>query len=206
MADEPETPDLKPAPRRRAPRKSTDPAAPRKVPARRKPIAKSDLETIEAAAIDAVRAPVAVVTDGAKKAVKAVKPRSTNRATPRAQAKKDPPVTRDRATEAVGKVGGRWGAAAIAGGLGAAATIALLSLRGSTPKMKGNAMTRQAHQPDGTDSSASFNAGVADENTVPGSEDAPALASKPGTANQPDGTDATASFEAGIADEGTIPG
>ena len=66
-------------------------------------------------------------------------------------------------------------------------------------------MTDQARQPDGTDSSASFAAGIADENTVPGETPAPA-AEKPGAAHQPDGTDSTASFEAGIADENTIPG
>lgn len=50
----------------------------------------------------------------------------------------------------------------IAGGVGAlgAATAALFMLRGSTPRKK-------AHQPDGTDSSKSFAANIADENTVP---------------------------------------
>ncbi|WP_301073073.1 hypothetical protein [Sphingomonas sp.] len=84
--------------------------------------------------------------------------------------------------------------AAIAGGLaavGAAATAALLSLRGSTlrkddgdsapasPKMKAGdkaATSKEqptdqsghAHMPDGTDATASFNAGIADENVIPG--------------------------------------
>lgn len=101
------------------------------------------------------------------------------------------------------KAGRGWGTAAIAGGLGAAAAIGLLSLRGSA-KRAGSAGKR-AHQPDGTDSSASFAAGIADENTVPGGVAAPA-APATGGAHQADGSDATASFEAGIADEGTVPG
>ncbi len=199
MADEPETPETKPALRRRAPRKAADPAAERKPPARRKPAAKSTVDKIEDAAADAVSAPVAA----AKKAAKAVKPRSTNRATPRAQAKggKITPQNTPATTE---KRGRSWDAAAIAGGLGAAATVEVLSLRGSTSRKKGSSVTKEAHQPDGTDSSASFDAGIADENTVPGKTPSPAA--ETGTAHQPDGTDSTASFDAGIADENTIPG
>jgi hypothetical protein len=69
--------------------------------------------------------------------------------------------------------------------IGAAATAALLSLRSSTPKQpslpapkpdgkagakpegKAGAKHGGAHQPDGTDSSKSFEAKIADENTVP---------------------------------------
>ncbi|NTS64113.1 hypothetical protein HRV97_02925 [Sphingomonas sp. HHU CXW] len=89
------------------------------------------------------------------------------------------------AAETTEKVAGKWGAAKIAGGvavLGAAATAALLSLRGSSrsgptykPALLPNAAkepqpatpTVTAHQPDGTDSSKSFEAGSADENTIP---------------------------------------
>ena len=62
-------------------------------------------------------------------------------------------------------------AAAVAGGvaaIGAAATAALLTLRGSTPKDDAkDAPAKGAHQTDGSDSSASFTAGVADEGSVP---------------------------------------
>jgi len=65
-----------------------------------------------------------------------------------------------RATDRKAKSGGRWWKA-IAGGIGAiAAGAALFSLRGSS-RRKG------AHQADGTDSSKSFEAGIADEGTVP---------------------------------------
>jgi len=59
------------------------------------------------------------------------------------------------------KRGGWW--KALAGGLGAlAAGAALFSLRGSSRRRK-----PRAHQADGTDSSKSFAAGIADEGTIP---------------------------------------
>ncbi len=72
--------------------------------------------------------------------------------------------------------------------MGAAATAALLSLRGSTPKTDDEPVTEstesqaekttaaptkpvdttvKAHTPDGTDASKSFEAGIADENVIP---------------------------------------
>lgn len=159
MADDSETPTpppsaAKPTPRRRAPRKTSTTAASStaKTPAKSR---RTSSTTAEGSPSPAPAKP--------KRAAPA-----KSRATPAKRGK----AASNSSKSGVDKVGGRWGAAAIAGGVaavGAAATAALLSLRGSSAKGKEGtpALTDGAHQPDGSDSSKSFEAGIADENTIP---------------------------------------
>ncbi|MCC2978597.1 hypothetical protein [Sphingomonas sp. IC4-52] len=180
MADNEETPPAaapKP-PARRAPRKSTASKSAPDKPAskpRRKPAAAKSESAAEPATVRKPPAPP--------------KPRSTKRATPPpkrpAKPKAETPPESEKTPVWKSK-------AALAGGLaavGAAATAALLSLRGSTPKKNAD------QKPDGKPEEAAGE----------GTSSPPKSADDKSHAHMPDGQDATDSFEAGIADENIIP-
>lgn len=180
MADETETPgEVQKLPRRRAPRASSRTKA---------DAVKAEPASAEAAPRRAPRKSTATADADAKPAAKP-SPAKRAPAKPRA-AKRQTPATKRRKSEAtsagkaIDKVGGKWSAAAIAGGVaavGAAAAAALLTLRGSsrtksavpgstdstTPVPLKPAVASGAHTADGSDASKSFAAGIADENSIP---------------------------------------
>lgn len=181
MADNEETPPAaapKP-PARRAPRKTTPAKSAADKPAP-KPKRKPAGEASESAAKPA---------SAARKAPAPPKPRSTKRATPTPKRPAKPKVE----TPAEAEKQPAWKSkAALAGGLaavGAAATAALLTLRGSTPKKAAE------------DQPAPTKEAAASKDSKSGSQPT----GQDGHAHMPDGQDATKSFQAGIADENTIP-
>ena len=159
--DTPDTEAKKPAARRRAPRKTSAPKAAPAATSSAKPVASKPVPVADKPVTAASSKPVAKPTP---------KPRSTKRSTPR------PVPARNTATpvpiaKPPEKTRGKWGAAAIFSGVAVAgaAVGALLTLRGSTPKAQTAPKPKgtHAHQADGTDSSKSFDAGIADPGTVP---------------------------------------
>lgn len=110
---------------------------------------------------------------------KPAKPRATTRSAPakrtataktaRKPAKRSPKKADTKADADAGN-GRNWGTtAAVVGGIaavGAAATAALLSLRGSTPR-PAIRKPKSGHSPTGEDASASVTGAIADQNAIP---------------------------------------
>ena len=172
MADTPDTPptgnDSPATPRRRAPRKASIAKTGTRRGVVKSPVEKAE-SVVKATATRVKR--TAVKAEGAVvDAAKTVTPRASGRGKAKSTTPKAPRKTSTRKAAGTKAKTSKWGVAAIAGGLAAAgaAAAALLSLKGSSAKSDAALKPGGgAHQPDGKDSSGSFDAKIADENTVP---------------------------------------